>query len=61
MLLAEENPNTRGNICPGATLSTTNPSQIGLTLLGHHRVLPNTFKATTLQIRYHIVSGLPMQ
>jgi hypothetical protein len=30
MLLAAENPSTRGNICPYVTLSTTNPSQIGV-------------------------------
>jgi len=44
-----QNPSTRGNICPYVTLSTTNPSQIGVEL-GHERFLPITFKAIILQI-----------
>jgi len=35
------------------------PHRLPLNLLGHDRLLPNTFKAIHLQIRYHIVSDTP--
>jgi hypothetical protein len=69
MLLAAENPRTRGNICPCVTLSTTNPSQIGVEFIrprsasteyfySHHspNLMPYSFRYSQCN---KIVSGVP--